>query len=360
MKKIATVQKTAATFLLLLVGLASVAGAAGGTRQKLYILNSVLDTMTVVDVASNRVIGRVTVGLQPHGLAWPKSQSVLWVSAEGSSELVKVDTIRDEVLARYPIGRRPNEIDVTSDGRLVFIPAMLDGVYQVFDTEAEEIIATFPTDGMPHNAIVSADDRFAYFSPMDREPYYTEEQARTRGIPTSTNDKVYILDIEHLALAGTIALADAPRPITIHPKGHRIYVNRDGLLGFEVLDIQSRRQIYTAHFDMTREERATPSRSHAIGVTPDGREVWSTDINNGVVHVFDVTTDKPKQVARMKTGQTPLWLTITPDSKTVYVSNTADDSLSVFDVASKKEVTRIQLEKGNAPKRSLVVEVPTV
>ena len=87
--------------------------------------------------------------------------------------------------------------------------------------------------------------------------------------------------------------------------------------------------------------------------------MWSTDINNGVVHVFDATTDKPKQVARMETGQTPLWLTITPDSKTVYVSNTADDSLSVFDVATKKEVTRIQLEKGNAPKRTLVVEIPT-
>ena len=219
MKKPTDVPKTVLTFLSLLIAFASLATA--GAQQKLYVLNSVLDTMTVVDVASHRVIGSVTVGLQPHGLAWPKSQSVLWVSAEGASELVKVDPIRDQVLARYPVGRRPNEIDVTSDGRWVFIPAMLDGVYQVFDTEAEKIVATFPTDGMPHNAIVSADDRFAYFSPMDREPYYTEEEARTRGIPTSTNAKVYILDIESLALAGTIALADAPRPITIHPQGHK-------------------------------------------------------------------------------------------------------------------------------------------
>jgi len=89
MKKIATARKTTATFLFLLVGLASVAGAAGALRQKLYVLNSVLDTMTVIDVASNQVIGSVKVGLQPHGLAWPKSQNVLWVSAEGEPFPVK-------------------------------------------------------------------------------------------------------------------------------------------------------------------------------------------------------------------------------------------------------------------------------
>ncbi len=83
-----------------------------------------------------------------------------------------------------------------------------------------------------------------------------------------------------------------------------------------------------------------------------------TVINREFVHVFDVTGDEPRQIARMKTGRTPLWLTITPDGKTVYIANTADDNISAFDVATKTEVARIQLEKGKAPKRMLVVNVP--
>ena len=346
--------------LLFLIALLPALGTAKDqSQQKLYILNSELDTMTVVDVASNKVLGKVKVGLQPHGLASPKSQDVLWVSAEGANELVKVDPIADRVLARYPVGRRPNEIDVTSDGRLVFIPALVDGVYQVFDTEAEKITKTIATDGFPHNVVVSFDDRYAYLSPMDREPYYGEEQAKERGIPFSTNQKLYVLDIASLSVVGHVELPDAPRPIIIHPKGHRVYVNRDGLLGFEVVDTVARKRIATAKFEMTREERATPSRSHGIGVTPDGREVWSTDINNGVVHVFDVTSDEPKHIARLETGRSPLWLTITPDGRTVYVSNTADNTVSAFDVAAKKETARIQLPEGTAPKRILVVSVPT-
>ena len=333
--------------------------AADTSQQKLYVLNSELNTMTVVDVASNQILGTVEVGLEPHGLASPKSQDVLWVSAEGAHQLVKVDPMADRVIARYPVGRRPNEIDVTSDGRLVFIPSPMDGVYEVFDTGKEMIVATIPTDGIPHNVVVSPDDSLAYLAPMDRGNYFTEEQARRIGLPTAPNQKLYVLDVASLSVAAKIPLPDAPRPIAIHPRGHRIYVNRDELLGFEVVDTAGRKRISTAHYEMTREERATPSRSHGIGITPDGREVWSTDINNGVVHVFDATQDEPRHLARLETGRTPLWLTITPDGKTVYVSNTADNTVSAFDVASKKEVTRIKFPEGTGPKRILVVNVPT-
>ncbi len=57
-------------------------------------------------------------------------------------------------------------------------------------------------------------------------------------------------------------------------------------------------------------------------------------------------------------GNTPLWLTMTPDGQTVYTANTADDTISVIDRAAKKERTSIQLPKGKAPKRMLVLTVP--
>ena len=150
----------------------------------------------------------------------------------------------------------------------------------------------------------------------------------------------------------------APRPIAVSHDGKRLYANTDNLLGFVVLDLEKREMIGQADYELTAEEKATPSRSHGIGVTPDDREVWSTNINHGFVHVFDVTVHPPKQVAKMKTGRSPLWLTMTPDGKTVYIANTADDTISVFDAKTRKERTRIQLPKGKAPKRMLVLNVP--
>ena len=334
---------------------------AGGVdaEQKLYVLSSAGDSVNVIDVATDRIRSSIQVGARPHGIAAPASQEVLWVTAEGDNQLVLIDTHKDQVLARYPVGRRPNEIDVTSDGRYVYIPALEDGRYEVFDTVERKIVARIPTAGFPHNTAISPDGRWVYLAPMDRGgTEVTVEELRAAGAPTSFNEKIYVVDASSREIVATVPLADAPRPIAVHPSGDRLFVNRDGLLGFEVIDLAARRVVATARYELTREEKATPSRSHGIVVTPDGREVWSTDINNRAVHVFDVTTTEPRHIARLATGATPTWLTITPDGKTVYVANAGDDTVSVYDVATKRQRASIEMPEGSAPKRCLVVDVP--
>ncbi|MFQ5743398.1 MAG: YncE family protein [Acidobacteriota bacterium] len=331
-------------------------GTAGQGRQKLYVLSSNADDVTVIDVATNQIIGSVQVGPLPHGIAAPRSQDLLYVSTEGDNGVTVVDVAKDEVVKRYHVfGKRPNEIDITSDGRYLYIPCYGDGMYQVFDTLEEKIVAQIQTDGLPHNAVVSPDDKYVYLSPMDRGAR-SVEQMKEDGLPTSENEKIYVVDTTTRSVVATIPTGNTPRPIAISPDGKRLYVNTDGFLGFEVLDLTGRKVLSRAAYELTPEEQAMPSRSHGIGVTPDGKEVWSTDINHGLVFAFDVTTTPPTQIARLQTGRTPLWLTITPDGKTVYVANTADDTISAFDVASKKERARIQLQRGKAPKRMLVVE----
>lgn len=332
--------------------------AQGGARQKLYVLSSNADDLTVIDVATNEIVKTITVGKLPHGIAAPKSQKLLYVATEGDDGLTVVDPIRDTVVKQYKMfGKRPNEIDITSDGRFVYVPAHAAGVYEVFDTVKETIVARIPTDGLPHNAVISPDDKYMYLSPMDRGTSTPKEMAE-RGLPSSENDKIYVVDAATHKTVATIPLGNTPRPIAIAPDGKRLYVNVDDFLGFVVVDLPARRVIARVPYQLAPEEQAVRSRAHGIGVTPDGREVWSTDVNNGLVLAFDLTANPPKQIAKLQTGHTPLWLTITPDGKTVYVANAADDTLSAYDVATKKEKARIQLPKGKAPKRMLVVAVP--
>ena len=333
---------------LLFCLMAPVLGAAPAAgQQKLYILLSATDEMAVVDVATNQVVKTIKVGPLPHGIATPRSQDVLYVSFEGdrrnpaSSGLTVVDPVKDEVITEYRLfGLRPNEIEVTSDGRYLYVPARGNGVYEVFDTVQEKIIARIPVDGFPHNVVVSPDDRYMYLS--------------AHGL----NKKIYVVDTSTHSVVATIPTENAPRPIAISPDGQRLYVNTDNLLGFLVLDLPGRKILHRVTYDLlTAEEKAIPSRSHGIGVTPDQKEVWSTDVNRGLVHVFDITKNPPQQITRFKTGNIPSWVTLTPDGKTIYVANTGDDTVSVIDVAGKKERAQIQVGKGKAPKRMLVLTV---
>ena len=349
--------------LLFCLMAAVLAAAPREIQQKLYVLNSNVDDVTVVDVATNKVIKTIKTGLEPHGIAAPRSQEVLYIATEGdgrtagSGGLIVVDPVKDEVIGKHHVfGPRPNEIDCTSDGRYVYVPARGDGVYEVFDSAREKIIARIPVDGWPHNVVVSPDDRYMYLSAYDRGRR-SAEAAAAEGQPTTFNKKIYVVDTKTHTVVDTIDTENAPRPIAISPDGERLYVNTDNWLGFVVLDLRARKLLHRVSYDLMPEEKAIQSRAHGIGVTPDQKEVWSTDVNHGLVHVFDLTTDPPQQIARVKTGNTPLWLTFTPDGKTVYVANTADDTISAIDVATKKEKARIHVGKGKAPKRMLVLAV---
>ncbi len=350
---------------LLFCSMAPVLGAAPAAgQQKLYVLLSATDEMAVVDVATNQVVKTIKVGPLPHGITTPRSQDVLYVSFEGdrrnpaSSGLTVVDPVKDEVITEYRLfGPRPNEIEVTSDGRYLYVPARGHGVYEVFDTVQEKIIARIPVDGFPHNVVVSPDDRYMYLSAYDRGSRSAEAVA-AEGQPTTLNKKIYVVDTSTHSVVATIPTENAPRPIAISPDGQRLYVNTDNLLGFLVLDLAGRKILHRVTYDLlSAEEKAIPSRSHGIGVTPDQKEVWSTDVNRGLVHVFDIRKDPPQQITRVKTGNIPSWVTFTPDGKTIYVANTGDDTISVIDVASKKERALIQVGKGKAPKRMLVLTV---
>ena len=326
-------------------------------RQKLYILSSHGDDVTVLDVATNKIIKTITVGKDPHGIAAPKSEEVLWVATEGDGTVSAIDPVRDEVIAQYNFfGNRPNEIEITSDGRILYVPVLGEGLYKVFDTVDKKIIAKIPTDGYPHNAVVSPDDRYMYLSPYDRGKAPPEKVA-AQGLPTTLNKKIYIVDTKTHTVAGTIPTGNTPRPIVLSKDGTRLYVNTDDWMGFLVLDIPNRKVLHQVEYGLTPEEKAITSRSHGIGITPDQKEVWSTDTNHSLVFVYERMPEPPRQIARIPVGKVPYWMVFTPDGKTCYVANTGDDTVSAIDVATKKERTRISVGKGKAPKRLLVLNV---
>lgn len=349
---------TSCTLAIFAVVAAMANPATAESRQKLYVLHSMGHELTIIDVATQNIIGTLDVGKLPHGIASPDSQKVLYVSIEGEDGMVVVDTQQDKVIKKYDVfGRRPNEIDVTSDGRIVYLPILGDGIYQVFDTEKGEIIAEIPTDGFPHNALFSPDDKYAYLSPMDRG-FRSAKAVGDMGFPTSLNQKVYIVDMATHKTVATIDTGDAPRPIAINPNGKFLYVNVDGLQGFLTLDIEKREVSSRVAYSLTEREKAQPSRTHGLWVTPDGKEVWTCDVNHGLVFGFDATKDPPVQVARVETNVPAYWLEGTPDGKTLYVTSAPGDVVSVIDIASRKLTKVIQLPKGSAPKRMLVLDVP--
>jgi YVTN family beta-propeller protein len=305
-------------------------------RQKLYVTNSSGDDVSVIDVATNKPIGRIEVGPHPHGIAVPAKQDFILVSIEGSSpgQLAWIDPQTDKVTKRVPIGPAPNQLAVTPDGKFAYIPVN-DGNYEVVDVGSGKIIERIFTGGRPHNTLCSEDGKRMYLAPM------------------GTPKKVTIADTSTHKAVGEIPFSNVVRPIALTKDEKRLFANVDGLVGIEVADVASRKMIQRVPAELPESQTKAASRSHGLGIRPDQKEIWECDVEHFDVHVYDITGEKPKQIATIPIGSQVYWLTFTPDGKTCYVSARGNGEVAAIDTATKKIVARIPV--GKEPKRLIVV-----
>jgi YVTN family beta-propeller protein len=324
-----------------LVGLICVGPCAADTarataRQKLYVTNSAGDDVTVIDVATNKVITTIQVGPNPHGIAVPAAQNFILVTIEGKKpgELLWIDPRTDKITQRMEVGPAPNQLAVTPDGKIAYVPCS-DGYWDVVDLDQRKIIKRIYTGGRPHNTLCSADGKHMYLAPM--------------GAPK----RVTITDTATHEIVGELPFSDSVRPIALTADEKRFFCNVDGLIGIEVADVGQRKKIYRIPAELPEGQRRTASRSHGLCIRPDQKEIWECDVEHHDVHVYDIRGDKPKQIATIPIGTRIYWLTFSPDGKTCYVAARGANAVAVIDTETKKVMAR--LPAGKEPKRLIVV-----
>jgi YVTN family beta-propeller protein len=314
----------------------SPADTPAAVRQKLYVTNSAGDDVTVIDVATNKVLTTIQVGPHPHGIAVPAAQNFILVTIEGKEpgELVWIDPRTDKITHRMEVGPEPNQLAVTPDGKIAYVPCK-DGYWDVVDVAGRKIIKRIFTGGRPHNTLCSPDGKHMYLAPM--------------GAPK----RVTITDAASHDIVGELPFSDSVRPIALTADEKRFFANVDGLVGIEVADVGQRKKIHRIPAELPEAQKKKASRSHGLGIRPDQREIWECDVEHHDVHVYDIRGDKPKQIATIPIGTQIYWLTFTPNGKTCYVAARGSNAVASVDTETKKVTTRIPA--GKEPKRLIVV-----
>jgi DNA-binding beta-propeller fold protein YncE len=296
----------------------------------------------IYEVGSFKLLKRLTVGPNPHGLSATADGRTVHVALEHFDdpvgELVWVDTKSLTITGRLNVGPHPQEQDCTADGKWIYIPCA-DSQYYVVDGHERRVVEKIYTGGRPHNTTVSPDGKRMYLSPM--------------GYPHA----VTVVDVAagHKVIA-EIPYKDVTRPPAIS-KDERLFLqNIDNMLGFQVADVSQRRVVKTIEHFIPEQRRGEWSRSHGLGIRPDQQEVWSCNVEHHLVHVHEMTSGQYKETARITLPGPVYWLSFSPDSKYCFVSVRTKRQVAVIDCVSKNLVT--MLDAGEAVKRTQVVGVP--
>ena len=313
---------------------------ASGTQVRIIQTNSAGDAVTLIDPATNKVVGEIKDIEVNHGAAVSPDGTRIYISDEAESTLDVADAKTLAVIKRIPLSGHPNNISIGKDGRRVYIAiAQPPGAVDVVDTGSMTKVKSIPIKGSGHNTFVTPDGKFVVAGSV-------------------AGKSLTVIDAQTEEPVWSMIFNNGVRPMCFEANADgstkRIFVQISELHGFAVVDFATHQEVQRITLpDVPGAKKnldgVQGSPSHGIGITPDGKTLWATSKWYGYVYAYSMPD--LKLLGGLPVGMDPDWLTFTPDSKSVYVAAAGSNVTTVIDVKSIKEVTRIPV--GQVPKRNI-------
>ena len=215
---------------------------------------------------------------------------------------------------------------ISPDGKLLYVPQLEGPSWHVVDGATGDVIATIQTNSGSHNTIYAADGSRVYLAGI-RSPILSIADPRTHKVTNTVGPFDNVI-----------------RPFTVNGSNTLVFVNINGLLGFEVGDIRTGKKLYRVEVEGYKQGpvKRHGCPSHGIALTPDEKELWVADCANNAIHVFDATVMPPKQKTSIAARDCVGWFSFSIDGRFGY-SSTGE----IIDVATKKIVAALEDEAGH-------------
>jgi YVTN family beta-propeller protein len=250
--------------------------------------------------------------------------------------LAIVDPATLKVVARVPSGPDPHEVIASTDGRLAFISNYGGGAYNTLT----------PVDLAKHEALPVV-DLGALRGPhgltfVGGKVWFTAEAAKAIGrYDPATKQIDLVLGTGQNRTHMIFVTNDLKRIITTNVSSATVTLvdqttggGRGGRGG-------------PPQGDWNEMVIPVGRGSEGFDVTPDGREIWVANAQDGTISIIDATGKQVTQTLAANVNGANR-LKFTPDGKLAFVSALSGMALTIFDVASRREVKRLPIGRGAA------------
>jgi YVTN family beta-propeller protein len=262
------------------------------------------------------------------------SESLL-VLSKGDLTLSIVDPTTTRVIGRAPSGPDPHEIVASADGRIAYISNYNGGNNIITVVDLVTMKAGPPIDLGP----LRAPHGLTF---VRGKLWFTAEGAKVIGSYDPVSSKVdWVLGTGQNRTHMIFVSADLQRMVTSNVNSSTMTIigktaggGRGGPGGGPQSDW---------------DETVVPVGRGVEGfdVSPDGKEIWAANAQDGTVSIVDVATGKVTEtLAANASGANRL--KFTPDGKLVVISTLRGPDLAIFDAATRREVKRLNVGHGAA------------
>jgi DNA-binding beta-propeller fold protein YncE len=196
-----------------------------------------------------------------------------------------------------------DRLAVSPDGQTIYAPAFERAKWFVVRADNGELRATVDVMGWPRQTIYSRDGARTYLGAWESPTLWVVDAVRH----------------EIVRMVGPFSASLCP--FIVNAKGTLAFANVDGLVGFEVGDLQTGLVLDRVAVEDYDKDAAAQFEcpSHGIAFTPDEGELWVADGVRNRIEIFDAREYPPVASSAIALLDQPRWLAFSNDGAYVLV-----------------------------------------
>jgi len=303
-------------FSVLLCSGAALLNAAETPQTALLVLAKSDQTMFIVDPATQNIVGRVPAGPDPHEVIASTDGKFAYISNYGGgayNTITVVDLVNQETLPVIDLGALRGPHGLTFVGGKLWFTAEGAKVIGSYDPATKTIDWVLGT-GQDRTHMIYV------FPDLNR-------------MITSNVSSATMTVIEKGTGPGR-GFGPGPGGPPPPPPGPGMPNGPGGPMG-------------PPRTNWTETVIPVGNGSEGFDVSPDGREIWVANSQDGTISIIDLASKKVVQTLDANVlGANRL--KFTPDGKLVFVSSLGGPDLVVIDAATRKDVKRVKIGRGAA------------
>ena len=314
---------------------ASAPDIALSSRDRVYAAEQFSNTVSVIDPASNQLLGVIRLGdpapanfsplyrgqVLVHGMGFSPDHRTLAVVSIGSNSVTFIDTATNTVKHTTYVGRSPHEAFFTPNGREVWVTVRGENYVAVLDGSTYEEKTRIKLPNGPGMQIFSPDGKYGY-------------------VCSSFVPETDVISVADHKIVGRVKQESPFCPnIAATPDGKQVW--------FTLKDIGAT-QVFNAQppFELLKTIDTGPITNHVNFIhNAHGTFAYVTIGGLNLVKVF--RTDNFEQVAAIPVGNLPHGIWPSGDGSRVYVGLENADALTAIDTLTNRVIATIAI--GQAP-----------
>jgi YVTN family beta-propeller protein len=291
-----------------------------GFLPRIYVPNTVSNTVDVIDPATYKVIDHFAVGKLPQHVTPSWDLKTLWVLNDKGNSLTRIDPAT---------GKKQNTIPVPDPYNMYYTP---DGKYAIVVAEQRERLEFYDAQTMQMKNPLWVNCKGVDHMDFSADGRYL--------IASCEFGKALIkVDVASQKLVGRITISPGgmPQDVKTSPDGSVFYVADMDADGVHMIDGEAFRQIGFI---------PTGKGAHGLYVSRDSRVLYVSNRGEGSISLIDLATRKVTKKWQIPGGGSPDMGGVSADGKVLWLSGRYNSEVYAIDTTDGHLLARIPVGRG--------------